>query len=300
LLVKVFVTPRKGILDPQGRAVEQSLKTLGFAGVAAVRVGRYIVLELDALRRSPMFESLERELPELRATLSSVRSVTLGVNLGPDLMPESATILGLGSKPIQGRQAPAVIYSMASSSAADAPRGVAHGKALRGSGPVPIPAQDPEGVNTDAIEPVDAERRERVRDRPFADQQVARSSEGRDGKLLRIDLEDSQIVRLVDSDEARWIVRPVLHCHGNARRARDDVRVGHDRAVRAHDESGAEPGSGTLPRAAAKELLEHVSGNSLDDLRLYGDDRRRNTRHGLRDCSAARCAHRAGRCLDLC
>jgi phosphoribosylformylglycinamidine synthase PurS subunit len=48
LLVKVFVTPRKGILDPQGRAVEQSLKTLGFAGVAAVRIGRYIVLELDA------------------------------------------------------------------------------------------------------------------------------------------------------------------------------------------------------------------------------------------------------------
>ncbi len=48
MLVKVFVTPRKGILDPQGLAVEQSLKTLGFAGVAAVRVGRYIVLELDA------------------------------------------------------------------------------------------------------------------------------------------------------------------------------------------------------------------------------------------------------------
>jgi phosphoribosylformylglycinamidine synthase PurS subunit len=48
LLVKVFVTPRKGILDPQGRAVEQSLKSLGFAGVGAVRVGRYIVLELDA------------------------------------------------------------------------------------------------------------------------------------------------------------------------------------------------------------------------------------------------------------
>ena len=48
MLVKVFVTPRKGILDPQGRAVEQSLKTLGFAGVAAVRVGRYIVLVLDA------------------------------------------------------------------------------------------------------------------------------------------------------------------------------------------------------------------------------------------------------------
>ena len=44
----MFVTPRKGILDPQGRAVEQSLKSLGFGGVGAVRVGRYIVLELDA------------------------------------------------------------------------------------------------------------------------------------------------------------------------------------------------------------------------------------------------------------
>jgi phosphoribosylformylglycinamidine synthase PurS subunit len=48
LQVKVFVTPRKGILDPQGRAVEQSLKNLGFAGVTAVRVGKYITLEVEA------------------------------------------------------------------------------------------------------------------------------------------------------------------------------------------------------------------------------------------------------------
>jgi phosphoribosylformylglycinamidine synthase subunit PurS len=46
--VKVFVTPRKGILDPQGRAVEQSLNTLGFAGVSNVKVGRYITLDVDA------------------------------------------------------------------------------------------------------------------------------------------------------------------------------------------------------------------------------------------------------------
>ena len=48
LLVKVFVRPREGILDPQGRAVEQSLKSLGFNNVGKVNVGRYIVLELDA------------------------------------------------------------------------------------------------------------------------------------------------------------------------------------------------------------------------------------------------------------
>jgi len=48
LRVKVFVTPRKGILDPQGRAVEQALKSLGFDRVSGVHVGRYIVLEVTA------------------------------------------------------------------------------------------------------------------------------------------------------------------------------------------------------------------------------------------------------------
>jgi phosphoribosylformylglycinamidine synthase subunit PurS len=48
LQVKVFVTPRRGILDPQGRAVEHSLKSLGFTSVADVKVGKYIVLEIGA------------------------------------------------------------------------------------------------------------------------------------------------------------------------------------------------------------------------------------------------------------
>ena len=46
--VKVFVTPRKGILDPQGRTVEQSLRSLGFANVSDVKIGRYITLNIDA------------------------------------------------------------------------------------------------------------------------------------------------------------------------------------------------------------------------------------------------------------
>jgi phosphoribosylformylglycinamidine synthase subunit PurS len=48
LLIKVFVTPRKGILDPQGRATEGALRSLGFGGVNSVRIGRYIVLDIDA------------------------------------------------------------------------------------------------------------------------------------------------------------------------------------------------------------------------------------------------------------
>jgi phosphoribosylformylglycinamidine synthase PurS subunit len=67
LLVKVFVTPRKGILDPQGRAVEQSLKSLGFAGVGAVRVGRYIVLELDAESVEQGRETVRRMCVQLLA-----------------------------------------------------------------------------------------------------------------------------------------------------------------------------------------------------------------------------------------
>jgi phosphoribosylformylglycinamidine synthase len=46
--VSVHITPRRGILDPQGKAVAGALHALGFASVADVHVGRHIVLELDA------------------------------------------------------------------------------------------------------------------------------------------------------------------------------------------------------------------------------------------------------------
>jgi phosphoribosylformylglycinamidine synthase subunit PurS len=44
----VNVTPKPGILDPQGRAVEGSLGHLGIAGVSGVRVGRRVELTVDA------------------------------------------------------------------------------------------------------------------------------------------------------------------------------------------------------------------------------------------------------------
>src|SRR5919199_2085244 len=65
---------------------------------------RAVCVRLRELRRAPEFAALERELPALREKLDSVRSVTIGVNLGPDLSPESATILDLGATPIQGRR----------------------------------------------------------------------------------------------------------------------------------------------------------------------------------------------------
>lgn len=44
----VNVTPKPGILDPQGRAVEKSLPHLGIAGVTGVRVGRRVELSVAA------------------------------------------------------------------------------------------------------------------------------------------------------------------------------------------------------------------------------------------------------------
>ena len=44
----VNVTPKPGILDPQGRAVERSLPHLGITGVSGVRVGRRVELSVDA------------------------------------------------------------------------------------------------------------------------------------------------------------------------------------------------------------------------------------------------------------
>ena len=46
--VSVHVVPRKGLLDPQGKAVTDALHTLGFGAVADVHVGRHIVIETTA------------------------------------------------------------------------------------------------------------------------------------------------------------------------------------------------------------------------------------------------------------
>jgi len=45
--VSVLVRPKEGILDPQGTAVEQSLRKLGFA-VGEARVGRVVDLDVEA------------------------------------------------------------------------------------------------------------------------------------------------------------------------------------------------------------------------------------------------------------
>jgi phosphoribosylformylglycinamidine synthase subunit PurS len=50
---RVLVTPKAGILDPQGQAVERALPALGFTGVRNVNVGRLIELDVEDPERLP-------------------------------------------------------------------------------------------------------------------------------------------------------------------------------------------------------------------------------------------------------
>lgn len=61
----VNVTPKEGILDPQGRAVEQSLPHLGVTGVSGVRVGRRVELTVEAATEAAARAVVERLAGEL-------------------------------------------------------------------------------------------------------------------------------------------------------------------------------------------------------------------------------------------
>lgn len=58
--VEVRVMPRATLLDPQGQAVEHALHALGFGDVGEVRVGKHLVLEVQA-------DSREEALAHARA-----------------------------------------------------------------------------------------------------------------------------------------------------------------------------------------------------------------------------------------
>ena len=63
----VNVTPKDGILDPQGRAVEQSLPHLGVTGVGHVRVGRRVELTVEAPDEAAARAVVDRLAGELLA-----------------------------------------------------------------------------------------------------------------------------------------------------------------------------------------------------------------------------------------
>jgi len=43
---KIIITPKKAVLDPQGKTVQNALAHIGYTGIGAVHVGKYLEIEL--------------------------------------------------------------------------------------------------------------------------------------------------------------------------------------------------------------------------------------------------------------
>lgn len=65
--VRVRVTPRPGLLDPQGKAIHHALGNLGYQGVEGVRVGKSIELLVDAADENAARESAVRMSDQILA-----------------------------------------------------------------------------------------------------------------------------------------------------------------------------------------------------------------------------------------
>ena len=59
--VRIFIVLKNGVLDPQGKAIERSLHTLGYGEVHEVRMGKYLEFDIDAGSREAA-ESRVREM----------------------------------------------------------------------------------------------------------------------------------------------------------------------------------------------------------------------------------------------
>ena len=60
--VRVYVTLKKGVLDPQGKAIHHALEGLGFAGINDVRAGKLIELDIEPGTSDGEVEEMCRKL----------------------------------------------------------------------------------------------------------------------------------------------------------------------------------------------------------------------------------------------
>jgi phosphoribosylformylglycinamidine synthase PurS subunit len=69
MLAKVYVTPKKAILDPQGKAITHSLQALHYNEVSDVRMGKYLELRLTGVSRAQAEQRVEDMCRRLLANL---------------------------------------------------------------------------------------------------------------------------------------------------------------------------------------------------------------------------------------
>ena len=56
---KIIITPKKAVLDPQGKTVQTALAHMGYTGIGAVHVGKYLEIEVTGDR-----ETVHRQVDE--------------------------------------------------------------------------------------------------------------------------------------------------------------------------------------------------------------------------------------------
>ena len=61
--IEIQVTPKKGILDPQGKAVHHALESLGYTGLSEVRIGKLIQIEVKD-SQPPVSPAMIKEMCE--------------------------------------------------------------------------------------------------------------------------------------------------------------------------------------------------------------------------------------------
>ena len=69
MLARVYVTPKKAILDPQGKAIANSLHALNYSEVSDVRMGKYLEVRLQGLSRLQAEQRIEEMCRRLLANL---------------------------------------------------------------------------------------------------------------------------------------------------------------------------------------------------------------------------------------
>ena len=69
MLARVYVTPKKAILDPQGKAIANSLHALNYSEVSDVRMGKYLEVRLHGLSRPQAEQRIEEMCRRLLANL---------------------------------------------------------------------------------------------------------------------------------------------------------------------------------------------------------------------------------------
>ncbi len=68
-LAEIEILPKKGLLDPQGKAVTHSMQSIGLNNVVEVCVGRFITLEIDADDETTAYEAADTASKKLLANL---------------------------------------------------------------------------------------------------------------------------------------------------------------------------------------------------------------------------------------